>query len=204
MPSLASNRHFAVSPAWLNGTLASSTDRAQPELAPVQDFRPALAAHRAVEAVVELAAVQLDSRLQSAPSVNLRLKLGGEDLSIKVAVREGVVQTQFQTDSADLRAALSREWTAVRTEAPERVVRFLDPEFSSTGGGTSGSSGGQQQQQQSAQGQAFQQFARQGQQAEVFGAVGRSYHYGPADEAAALPAITPLIPPTSLHLSTVA
>jgi hypothetical protein len=67
--------------------------------------------------------------MQKSASVHLRLKFGGEDLSVRVAIRDGAVHTDFHTDSAPLRAAIEREWQAVVDASPEQMQRYVEPVF---------------------------------------------------------------------------
>lgn len=87
-------------------------------------------AERAVATVSNLVDTQFTAAMQKSGSVQLRLKFGGEDLSVRVELRGGVVHTDFKTDSAELRAALNREWQAVQSTSPEKLSHFIDPVFS--------------------------------------------------------------------------
>ena len=87
-------------------------------------------AERAVETVTHLAEAQFAVSMQRSGSVQLRLQFGGEDLSVRVAIRDGAVHTDFRTDSASLRAALEQEWQAVKAASPEHLQRFAEPVFS--------------------------------------------------------------------------
>lgn len=86
-------------------------------------------AARAVETVTGLVEAQFSASMQKSGSVHLRLKFGGEDLSVRVAIRDGAVHTDFHTDSAPLRAALEREWSAVAAASPEQMQRYVEPVF---------------------------------------------------------------------------
>ncbi|MBA4137681.1 MAG: hypothetical protein C0518_10230 [Opitutus sp.] len=157
-------------------------------------------ARRAIDTVTSVVDAQAAARMQPAPVVQLRFKVGSEDLSVRVELRHGEVHTEFRTDSADLRSALSQEWRAV-TARPESAVRFLEPVLfaaNATGqGSTSFSSHGQSSSQQ--QQHAQQQFRAQ---SDFFGSVGRSFAATPAASTSA--AVTPLVLPTSQRLSAVA
>jgi hypothetical protein len=91
--------------------------------------------------------------MQKSGSVQLHLKFGGEDLSVRVELRDGAVHTNFRTDSAPLRAALEREWQAIASASPEQLHRYADPVFSpgSNNQSASSSHGDARQQQQQAQ-----------------------------------------------------
>ncbi len=87
-------------------------------------------AERAVDTVTNLIDTQFSASMQKSGSVQLHLKFGGEDLSVRVELRDGAVHTAFRTDSAPLRAALEREWQAVAATSPEHLHRFAEPVFS--------------------------------------------------------------------------
>jgi|GEM_PF-6338756 len=100
-------------------------------------------AGRAVETVTNLAEAQFSVSMQRSGSVQLRLQFGGEDLSVRVAIRDGAVHADFRTDSAPLRAALEQEWQAVKAASPEHLQRFAEPVFSPASGGEPRASSGQ-------------------------------------------------------------
>ena len=87
-------------------------------------------AERAVDTVTSLVDTQFSASLQKSGSVQLRLRFGGEDLSVRVEIRDGAVHTDFHTDSAELRSALTREWQALAGQSPEQMRRYLEPVFS--------------------------------------------------------------------------
>ncbi len=111
-------------------------------------------AERAVATVTSLAEAQFTASMQKAGSVQLRLKFGGEDLSVRVELRGDLVHTDFRTDSPALREAIATEWQAVAAASPAHLQRFLDPVFSPATPGTLTDSGAQHQ---SAHRQAQQQ-----------------------------------------------
>lgn len=168
---------------------------------PVLMHTSASVAHRAVETVTQVVEAQTASRLQPVPSVQLRFKVGGEDLSVRVELREGEVRAEFRTDNAELRTALAQEWRAVTGRA-ESVVRFLEPVITPANGAGPGSNSFSSQQHSSSQHQqqAQQQFRAQ---AEMFGSVGRSF-VPTVESAPAVSVVTPLMLPTSQRLSAVA
>lgn len=178
---------------------AGVPQRAEPAAAPA----PEATAQRAVETVLEIVHAQAVAKLQPVPSVQLRFKVGQEDLAVRVRLRDGAVHTEFRTDNAELRAALTQEWRAV-TAKPEAAFRFLEPVITGTNSAAhSGSSSGHggtasQHQQQHAQQQA-QQFRAQ---AESFGSVRRVFPAAPASTE--LAPITPLAASASHRLSAVA
>lgn len=165
-------------------------------LADIREHRPATIAQRAVEAVVEVVEAQAATRLQPAPGVQLHLKLGGEDIAIRVELREGNVHTQFRTDSPEVRQAIAQEWSVLRTESPERTLRYLEPEFPADRTGSAPGGSGQH-------GAASHQQSR-APQPEIFGAVGRSYPYSRTEPDSPVLEIATRVLPTSVHLSAVA
>lgn len=130
-------------------------------------------------------------------SVELKLSFANDaQLGVRVSLRNGVIETTFRTDSAELRQALTSEWgqqaPALAASASDRSLRIADPVFAA-GSGSSGSAetstGGQgnfQQAQTSDQGQtAAPVIPRPALQA----------------SAASSPASAPLRLPTSLRLN---
>jgi hypothetical protein len=149
---------MSMSPARLDFQVVQSPAErftAAPAEPAVQNF-----AERAVATVTGLAEAQFSASMQKAGSVQLRLKFGGEDLSVRVELRDGAVHTDFRTDSPALREAISREWQAVAAASPGHLQRFLDPVFSpsspatSTDAGTQHHASHRQQQHQPAQDQS--------------------------------------------------
>lgn len=101
-------------------------------------------AERAVETVTNLVEAQFSANMQKSGSVQLRFQFGGEDLRIRVELRDGAVHTDFHTDSPELRTALTREWQTVTAHAAERTLRYLDPVFSTSPAPTSTNADAQQ------------------------------------------------------------
>ncbi|MDI1247697.1 MAG: hypothetical protein PSV13_02315 [Lacunisphaera sp.] len=165
-------------------------------LADIREHRPAVIAQRAVEAVVQVVETQAAARLQPAPGVQLHLKLGGEDIAIRVELREGNVHTQFRTDSNEVRQAIAHEWSILRAESPERTLRYLEPEFSADRPASSPGSDGRQ-------GAASHQQSR-APQPDIFGAIGRSYPYHRTEADSPVREIAARLLPTSVHLSALA
>jgi hypothetical protein len=150
--------------------------------------------------VTGLVEAQFSASMQKSGSVQLRLKFGSEDLSVRVAIRDGVVHTDFQTDSAPLRAALTREWQAVAAQSPQQMMRYLEPVFSSASPAAP-SAGGDTAQQHSARQQQAQSEAQHGSAASPFARrslVPENFVPEPAV------ARTPAFLPTSLRLSALA
>lgn len=175
---------------------------------PMPPLVAASVAHRAVETVTSVVDAQAASKLQPVPSVQLKFKFGAEDLAVRVALRDGVVTTEFRTDSAELRAAIQNEWRAV-TAQPESALRYLEPVVAPASSSQGGTNSFAQQQHQQSPGQfaAQQQQQQQHQQsraaAEVFGSVGRATPFQPREGGAASN-VAPIALPTSVHLSAVA
>jgi hypothetical protein len=164
-------------------------------------------AERAVATVTSLAEAQFSASMHRAGSVQLRLKFGGEDLTVRVELREGVVHTDFRTDSPALREALAKEWQAVAAATPGQLQRFLDPVFSpASSSGSLADSGGQhhpahRQAQQQAQQEQLAHRAESWASASPFSrrsALSESFVPEPA--APRVPALLP----TSLRLSALA
>ena len=161
-----------------------------PESAPVELRR---LASQAVEAVVKLVDLQASRPTGQPATVHLRLRVAGEDLAIRVELREGAVHTSFSTDSAELRRALSDEWQVAASESQGRTLRLLEPQFvSPTRGGTEGFNAGGQ----SAQGQA-QSRSQQEPAASPRPAVAAP----PSASAAVIAPAVPSFTPTALHLT---
>jgi hypothetical protein len=126
----------------------------------IHDFAPpqipALnAAHQAVEAVMK---VTERFTTESQRAVNLQFSVGGEDLSVRVAMHEGQVHTTFRTDSTELQSALAHEWRALTAENAERSHRYADPVYA--GGESSFSDHGNTANRENKHGQETQQSER--------------------------------------------
>jgi hypothetical protein len=103
-----------------------SLSRPTPEAAPAD---PATTAHQAVATVLNLVETH-EARMQAGThTVTLQFRVGGDDLAVRVELRDGAVHTQFRTDSTELRLALAREWQAVSTQMPDRPLRLTEPTF---------------------------------------------------------------------------
>lgn len=161
-------------------------------------------AERAVATVTGLAEAQFSASMHRAGSVQLRLKFGGEDLTVRVELREGVVHTDFRTDSPALREALAKEWQAVAAAAPGQLQRFLDPVFSPASSSGSLSDSGAQQ--HPAHRQAQQQ-EQQAQRAEAWASASPFSRRSALSESFVPEPAAPRVPvllPTSLRLSALA
>ncbi len=164
-------------------------------------------AERAVATVTSLAEAQFSASMHRAGSVQLRLKFGGDDLTVRVELREGVVHTDFRTDSPALREALAKEWQAVAAAAPGHLQRFLDPVFSPASSSNSPADAGAQHQSahRHAQQQAQQeQFAHR---AEAWASASPFSRRSALSESFVPEPAVPRVPaflPTSLRLSVLA
>lgn len=150
-----------VSPARVEFQVAQAP--AERITAPVPGPSGPTFAERAVDTVTGLIDAQFSASMQKSGSVQLHLKFGGEDLSVRVEIRDGAVHTDFRTDSAPLRAALEREWQAVVSAAPAQMQRYLEPVFSPGSGASTNSysAHGDARQQQHAEPDAQQRQARE-------------------------------------------
>lgn len=195
-------------PALVSMVPVAAEVAAAPAAEPMPPLVAASCAHRAVETVTSVVDAQAASKLQPVPSVQLKFKFGAEDLAVRVALRDGVVTTEFRTDSPELRAAIQNEWKAV-TAQPEGALRYLDPVVAPASSSQSGTNSFAQQHQQQSSGQSAAQQQQQQQHsqtraaAEFFGSVARSTPFQPRDGGAASN-VAPIALPTSVHLSAVA
>lgn len=198
--------HPAV-PALVSAVAAAPQAAGAPAPEPMPQLVAVSVARRAVETVTNVVEAQAVSKLQPVPSVQLKFKIGHEDLAVRVALRDGVVHTEFRTDSPELRAALQQEWKAV-TAQPESALRYLEPVVSAASSQNGTNSFAQQQQQSPGQSAAQQQQQQQQHQqaraaAEFFGSVARSTPFQPREGGAAS-TVAAAVLPTSVHLSAVA
>ncbi len=171
--------------------------------APALPVTPTLApvlAQRAVETVLNVVDAQ-EAKAGQGGIVKLDFNFGGEALAVHVQMRGGEVHTEFRTNSAELRTALSAEWRAAATQRDPEGVRLVEPVFASgeSGSSTSNASDGFSPQNHSSQ---HQQPQGAGVPASLrpFRSAGPSLLGDPAD----LPSQSPVMLPTSLHLAAVA
>lgn len=137
MTNEAFNQSTAVAPA--DGMSALSSRLPGRDLSEVVEHSSS--ANTAVESALQVGDLQASVSQGTQSSVNLRFNVAGEELSVKVALQEGRVHTQFDTASGDLRSALAHEWQAVAPATSERG-RFAEPVF--TGGSRTESEVGQE------------------------------------------------------------
>ena len=114
-------------------------------------------APEAVAAVMKLIQAQANQSQGGVSSVNLSFKFGDDDLSVRVAWHDGVVQTQFRTTSDDLRAAIAGEWQAMAAAPASRSLTLAAPVFSSSADSFSGPGDEPGQSTQSGQGRDWGQ-----------------------------------------------
>jgi len=140
----------------LNGTpnFSASTE------ASVEATPAPVLAHRAVETILNVVDAQRQSSA-NASSVNLHFKFGGDDLAVRVQMRGGEVQTQFLTDSAELRSALTSEWQIMAGQGGAAGLRLLDPVIMPASASVSSGFGNAAQGQNHAQQQAQQHQEKQ-------------------------------------------
>ncbi|OIR18777.1 hypothetical protein GALL_11170 [mine drainage metagenome] len=129
----------------------------------------------------------------------------GEQLSVSLEYRGGVMHTTFNTDSPELRNAITRDWQSQMPTAADgdRSVKIAPPVFGDASPRNSLDQGGQQRQQQ----QAFQQQTAQNSQSmsRAFpGASSRRVSSNPVVGADSVPAPRQVVPDTSRHLHTFA
>lgn len=164
-------------------------------------------AERAVATVTSLAEAQFSASMHRAGSVQLRLKFGGEDLTVRVELREGVVHTDFRTDSPALREALSKEWQVVAAAAPGQLQRFLDPVFSPASSSGSPADSGAQYQSAHRQAQQQAQQEQSAHRAETWASQSPFSRRSALSESFVPEPAAPRVPvllPTSLRLSALA
>lgn len=99
----------------------------------------AAGAPEAVAAVMKLIQAQANQSQGGVSAVNLSFKFGDDSLSVHVAWRDGIVQTQFRTDSDELRAALAGEWQSMSAAPAGRALPLAAPVFSSSSDSASAS-----------------------------------------------------------------
>ena len=113
--------------------VAAGAGHVSPDLASSGTPAPLLA-HRAVETVLNVLDAQ-SSPTGGSGQVNLHFKFGPDDLSVRVQLRGGEVHTQFNTDSNELRSALSTEWKTMTAAASAPGLRLAEPVFGSSSSG---------------------------------------------------------------------
>jgi hypothetical protein len=91
-------------------------------------------AAQAVETVAALVDAQASRTQGTASSVRLNFNFEGDDLAVRIELSNGVVHTQFRTDSPDLRGAIASEWQVSSPATQGRELIFLPPSFSGASG----------------------------------------------------------------------
>jgi hypothetical protein len=95
---------------------------ALPEAAPEPS-----SAGRAVRAAVKAIEALAGSEQRAGSSVVLRFKIGSDDLAVRIAMVDGQPTAEFQSQSAEVREAVLRQWQAsVPTDSP---LRAREPVF---------------------------------------------------------------------------
>ncbi len=92
-------------------------------------------AAEAVDVIREVVSMTDDLRSRERSSVEVQFQFkDNARLDVRVAYRDGEVQTTFRTDSPELRETLNREWQlqAVAPAAETKPYRLADPVFIST------------------------------------------------------------------------
>lgn len=117
---------------WQRGDFPAAQPPAESGSAPANEAAGKNLAERAVETVTNLMENQFSARMEKSGSVHLRLNFGDEDLSVRVKILNGVVHTDFRTDSPELRNALAYGWQGAFAQSRETMVRYLDPVFSAS------------------------------------------------------------------------
>jgi hypothetical protein len=159
---------------------------------------PALFAHRAVEAVMNVV-----ERYSAGDrhSLSMQFSVGGADLSVRVEMRGDQVRTTFRTDSPELRNALAHEWQAASSDLTDRSVRIAPPVFSANHASNFSSfSGDSASQQRDAR-------SRHNEAEDLFSSVAsrsRAAAVGSSSRESAAPAASAATAGTALHLSTLA
>jgi hypothetical protein len=138
--------------------LGGSQNSPVPTDAPAAPTPAPVLAHRAVETILNVVEAQRNGTA-NASSVNLHFKFGGDDLAVRVQLRGGEVLTQFLTDSAGLRSALTSEWQRMAGQGGVTGLRLLEPVIMPSGAGVSTGFGSASQGQNQAQENARQQQA---------------------------------------------
>lgn len=82
----------------------------------------AASAGRAVQAATKVIESMAGSEQRVASSVVLRFKIGSDDLAVRIGMIDGQPTAEFHTRSAEVRAAVLREWQAsIPADSPLRV-----------------------------------------------------------------------------------
>jgi hypothetical protein len=93
----------------------------------------AVSARHAIEVIAQAADAQA-SRGQSGASVSFNLRLANDNVTVRLEMRQGSVQTLIATSSPDLRAAIANEWSGLANGSSARTYTFSAPEFTAADG----------------------------------------------------------------------
>jgi hypothetical protein len=151
-------------------------------------------AAQAVETVVSRVDAQVSRAQGSSSAVKLNFNFNGDDLAVRIEMSNGVVRTQFRTDSPELKGAIASEWQAASPALQGRNLVFSAPSFSGSGGQSDAaltSDGGASRRQQAGEPDS---------QVQTWSPAG--FEQSPSTESAVAP--VPAAIPTVRHLQTFA
>jgi len=151
MPTQNADRSSPAGPADLFRTVPSQVGVNGRMAGTQPEASPNVRAAQAVDAVVALVDAQAGRAQGSASAVRLNFNFNGDDLAVRVTVSNGVVHTQFRTDSQELRDAIATQWQA-SPSASGSSLSFLRPSFtgaSAAGDSAPGTDGGASRRQES-------------------------------------------------------
>jgi hypothetical protein len=119
------------------GAPGSPTDISPASSKSIDSTRSEIAIHAsdAADVVREVVELTHDFRMRERSSVEVKFEFkDATEVSVRLAYRDGDVQTTFRTDSPELRATLSREWQgyAAAFAQESRGHRVADPVFTSS------------------------------------------------------------------------
>jgi hypothetical protein len=134
MPAATADHATPIPGVELSGTLQGTATAALPTAGAAHDPSTAARAAQAVETVISLVDAQASRAQGSASAVKLNFNFNGDDLAVRIEMSNGVVHTQFRTDSAELRGAIASEWQASSPAPQNRAMIFTAPSFSGSGG----------------------------------------------------------------------
>ncbi len=126
--------------------VSEGATQAQPMADKTAETRATTAAANAVQVVRQISDAVDALAATERPGVNVRVKLDDVGVAVNVEFRNGEVRATFQTDSADLRDALSTAWqTHAAAVTDSKPYRFAEPVFTSSPSQNPGSQSSQSQ-----------------------------------------------------------
>jgi hypothetical protein len=134
MPAVTADHSSSANGVDLSGSLSAQTADSLRATVPAQQPSMDTRAAHAVETVVALVDAQASRAQGAASSVKLNFNFNGNDLAVRIEMANGVVHTQFRTDSPELRGAIASQWQASSPSSQNRDVTFLAPSFSGSQG----------------------------------------------------------------------